>query len=320
MFGVAKPKIWLVAYRNDWTYEVTAKAIAEHLGHRFEFRFAYTNEITSGALDEWDFDLAIDFWWHGTIHDRIHRDGRPYGRRVIKQVSSHRWALMKWGQLKPGRMLTMFADDVGAIVVPSLRLLRILQNVASERDDRVVIHCPKGFDPDLFFDLCGRAGELSVGWAGNAESPDKHLNDLLEAEPMIKIADGPGPNALPYNLMNVFYNSLDVIAIASSAEGDPRTVIEGMAAGCFPVTTDVGIVPEIVEHKVNGYIIPVDKRGPETFAQAFAWCRENLDYVRTMGARNAIIMRDERKWSDVMPAWSFAIETALDRAAVSRVG
>lgn len=313
---MGKPKIWLVAYRPDWSYAITARAIAEHLGDRYEFRFAYTQEITDGTLDEWDFDLAIDFWWHGTIHDRIHRDGKPYGRRVIKQISSHRWELIKWGKLKPSRLLKMFADDVGAIAVPSLRLRDILQSVESDEHERVVLHCPKGFDPKLFSDLGdrGRRPELAVGWCGNAESPDKHLRDLVEAEPNIRIADGPGPNAIPYDAMNAFYNSVDVIAIASSAEGDPRPLIEGMAAGCFPVTTDVGIAPELIDHKVNGYIIPTATRGPAAFEHAFNWCRANLGYIRTWGARNALRMRDERKWEDVIPAWTFAIEVALARA------
>lgn len=299
-----RPRVWVVAYRNDWSYERTARAIERHLSDRFEIRIAYTDEIMNGEIERWDFDLLVDLWWHGTLHDL-------YGRRVVKQVSSHRWRLMKWGGLKPQRMLQLFADDVGCIVVPSKRLHAELWAVEAPRD-RAIMVAPKGFEPELFEDHELRGGELAIGWAGCAEASDKHVDYLLEAEPSIRLADGPG--CLTYREMGDFYNSIDVIAIASSAEGDPRPLIEGMACGCFPVSTDVGIVPELVEHGVNGLIIPTEYRSADAFRQAFAWCRENAAYVRQAGRRNAEMMRRIRTWAHVMPAWGDAFDVALIRS------
>jgi hypothetical protein len=94
--------------------------------------------------------------------------------------------------------------------------------------------------------------------------------------------------------MNSFYNKLDVLAICSRHEGQPLPLIESMAAGCFPVCTDVGIVQELVEHGINGYV--VSERTSDAFAKAFAWCEANLDKVRKAGKENARLMHRERNW------------------------
>ena len=64
-----------------------------------------------------------------------------------------------------------------------------------------------------------------------------------------------------------FYNSIDVICVASTAEGDPLPLVEGMACGCFPVCVDVGIVPELVQSGVNGLIVD---RTPAAFRAALS--------------------------------------------------
>jgi glycosyltransferase involved in cell wall biosynthesis len=52
------------------------------------------------------------------------------------------------------------------------------------------------------------------------------------------------------------YRSAHVVLIASTREGIPMVLIEGMVFGVIPVSTDVGGVTEIVEHNVNGKIVP----------------------------------------------------------------
>jgi glycosyltransferase involved in cell wall biosynthesis len=245
---------------------------------------------------------------------------------------------MKWGRLKPSNLLHTYADDVGAIVVPSRRLLEMFRAVdPGDRGDlppRQFMLAQKGFDPDAFFDQGARTGpELVTGWAGAIESLDKHVGDLLAADPRMWLAVGTSaraiaimeemiehntmsfPRSLSYDEMPGFYNGIDVIAIASDAEGDPRPLIEGMACGCFPVTTDVGIAPELVRHLDNGYIIQTDKRGPEAFAEAFEWCRANLSYVRAAGRANAEWMSNVRTWEAVMPTWDAALVAAIERGA-----
>lgn len=329
---VSKPRVWLAAYLRDWSFDITAKAIVKHLSDRFDFRIAYSSEIEAlnigagGPMIDWAADCYVDLWWHGTIHYTL-------GRKVLKQISSHRWKQLKWGKLKPSRVLSTYADDVGAIAVPSRRLLDIFREVdAGERGDlppRQFVLAQKGVDPKMFTDYGERFsdGVLRVGWAGAVDAPDKHVSDLIAADPYLFVAGGTSPTAREmmstmrnarardYPEMPAFYNHLDVIACASDAEGDPRPLIEGMACGCFPVTVDVGIVPELVTHLYNGYVIPAEERGPAAFAEAFAWCRDHRSYVRDAGHFNAETMRETRTWEAVAHTWEHAINVAIDRGA-----
>lgn len=284
------PHIWLVPYLRGWSYDLTAQALRRHLSHRFDFSIAYQDQI--GRVKR-SAHLVVDFWWKGELH-------RRFGRRVLKQVSSHRWSQGRYGALTVESLQEKHLKRCGGVLVPSQRLRDELAGLD-------VDVCPKGFHPETFGDYGLRRGDLSVGWAGAAEARDKHVELLAAAWPRIRLAD----RCLTQAEMPDFYNGIDVITCASAAEGDPRPLIEGMACGCFPVTVDVGIVPELVRHGENGLIV---ERTPEAFADAFAWCRANLEYVREAGRRNAVEMLRTRTWARVAPVWGDVFQRAISRA------
>ena len=55
-----------------------------------------------------------------------------------------------------------------------------------------------------------------------------------------------------------WYNTGTIYLCASLAEGTPLPVLEAAFCGCTIVSTPVGIVPELIEHGVNGYIVKWD--------------------------------------------------------------
>jgi hypothetical protein len=288
-------RIALVPGTRDWSYDYTARALAQHLPHDFEIFYSDTLD----GFHPTDFDLAVDFWWRGTLN-------RRFGQRALKQVSSHRWSQRKYGSLDARSLIDGHLRQSGAVLVPSARLASDLADAPH------VTLCPKGFHPETFGDEQCRAGDLTIGWAGDASAKDKRVDILLAACPDLRTV-GPGTPSgkIDQERMPAFYNSLDVITCASTDEGDPRPLIEGMACGCFPVVVDVGIVPELVRHGDNGLIV---ERTPEAFAAAFDWCRRNVDYVRAVGHRNARRMLATRTWAAVAPTWGDAFAAALERA------
>ena len=58
----------------------------------------------------------------------------------------------------------------------------------------------------------------------------------------------------------------DIGVLASRAEGLPNAVMEYMASGLATVATPVGGVPEIIEHEVNGLLVPA--RNPIALSEA----------------------------------------------------
>ncbi len=51
--------------------------------------------------------------------------------------------------------------------------------------------------------------------------------------------------------------SMDIFVLPSLGEGVSNTVLEAMATGLPIIATDVGGNPELVEHNLNGFIVPV---------------------------------------------------------------
>ncbi len=287
------PRVWLVPYLPGWSYDLTAQALVRHLSHRFEMRVCHQGNLDQ--LFDWEADIIVDFWWKGTI--------RRNHRVVLKQVSSHRWEADRYGAMHALSLTNRHLVHHAGIAVPSKRLLDRLATVQNPKKPRAHL-CPKGFHPEQLGDYGMRRGELTVGWAGAADAVDKRVDIIRRAAPAARIAD----RCLTQGEMADFYNGLDVITVASDAEGDPRPLIEGMACGCFPVVTDVGIVPELVQHGVNGLIV---EQSAQAFADAFAWCQANIEQVRAAGARNAQKMLATRTWKQVAEQWGDAIDAAL---------
>jgi phenylacetate-coenzyme A ligase PaaK-like adenylate-forming protein/glycosyltransferase involved in cell wall biosynthesis/GT2 family glycosyltransferase len=293
-----KPRVLFLADRPEWAFDINAHGLAEVLKDEFEVRIEYV--VEQPDLRVWNYDLLVVMFWGETYHRRF----SPDPRKVIKQVASHRWALEeKFGRLQPEEMAERYLDDAATVIVPSERMRKIFAPLR-----RRVFRTPVGIVPSQFKPSTHADGPLRVGWAGNLKDGCKGLEDILRPAAgqdfELRIAGGD----LPVSEMAAFYNSIDVILVASTAEGNPRPLIEGMACGCFPVAVDVGIVPELVEHRVNGLIV---ERSVAAFREALEWCRANVDLVRRSGDSNAARIREHRAWTAVAPFWRDAFRAAL---------
>jgi GT2 family glycosyltransferase/polysaccharide pyruvyl transferase WcaK-like protein len=291
------PRILLLADRPGWAYDTAARAIADRLAGDFEFRIEYVRDKPD--LSRWPFDILHVFFW-GETH---HRDFVSDPRRVVKEVSSHRWAnLAVFGHLTPEQMARRHLADAATLTATSRRLQRIFEPF------REVHWCPNGFDPASFGLRRERTGPLRIGWAGNRDDSCKGLYDILEPAAAggyeIVVAGG---DVEPAQMVE-FYNSIDVLCVASTDEGEPLTLIEGMACGVFPVAVDVGIVPELVRHGENGLIV---ERSAAAFRAAFQWCEAHLDEVRSAGRENAGSLLATRTWDAVAVHWREVFERAL---------
>jgi glycosyltransferase involved in cell wall biosynthesis len=82
--------------------------------------------------------------------------------------------------------------------------------------------------------------------------------------------------------------SFDVLAVPSWTEPFGRVVVEGLAAGCSVVGTDVGGIPEIIEDGFNGLLIP--PKDPDRLAEAIIGLAQNSTTRRRLaeaGLRSA---------------------------------
>ncbi|HPC18600.1 MAG: glycosyltransferase [Kiritimatiellae bacterium] len=123
-------------------------------------------------------------------------------------------------------------------------------------------------------------------------------------------------------------HACDMFASSSRWEGLPLAVVEAQAAALPVVATQVGGIPDIVEHGKTGFLIPPEK--PEALAEVIATLAANPDRAARMGAagrEKAAAQFDIRKcarqyaelYRDVLNGKRLA-ENARDTESIANAG
>jgi len=79
------------------------------------------------------------------------------------------------------------------------------------------------------------------------------------------------------NLTDV-YSAVDIFVIPSLEDNLPNTIMESMACGTPCVGFNTGGIPEMVDHKTNGYI--TENKSAEDLAQGILWTLFEANYER----------------------------------------
>ncbi|MBL8015120.1 MAG: glycosyltransferase [Candidatus Doudnabacteria bacterium] len=290
--------------KPNWAFDYYAKQIAKELESEFEFHLKYV--VENPVVDKNEYDLIWVYFWGEELYSY-------YGfqsDQIIKFVSSHRWEDPEdknYPTLTPHQFARRYLRDASSVACVSMRLFEEVK----ESHPHVYV-TRNGYDKKMFYNLNRRSGEMKLGWVGNITDPVKGYHDIL-MPPIQK--HGFKLNTASGNVtreqINGFYNDIDIILVSSRNEGEPLTLIEGMAAGCFPVCTNVGLTTELIKNYDNGII--VDERTPEAFEKALIWCNQNIDVVRAKGKQNAQLMRDSRGWEIFIPYFRRCFNETLER-------
>ncbi len=213
-------------------------------------------------------------WAHGcplvvTVHTSV--------RHTLRVTSARKALLRLTGGLAEGRVLSA-ADRVIVLSRPAAD--RLLRDGLPECRIRVI---PPGYDPDLFTaetpDPFPDLPRPRVAYIGRI-APQKDVGTLLEAfhrvreqAVLIIVGDGPDRQAaerqarplagrvrftgfLPHLKIAAVLRHVDLLVLATRYEELPSVLVEGMAAGLPVVASRVGGIPALVEHEVNGLLVP----------------------------------------------------------------
>lgn len=295
---IRRPRVAILCDREGWAFDFSAKELQKELSEHYDIKIYYIRN--NDKLDTKDFDLLHICFWGERYHSRFNISPK----KVIKEISSHRWQYDKpYGPISPEEFASTFLKDASFFATPSMRLKHLLDPYLEHLD-----YIKKGFPPEIFYPSdTPPSGELSIMWAGNAADPVKGVSDIL-----IPAAEGfdlyLAGGDIPREDLGTAYREHDLIVVSSVHEGTPGPLMEGMACGCFPVCCDVGIVPELVRHKENGYIVP--ERSVDAFREAFAWCDAHKELIRAK--RKAISESiQERKWKSCVASYAAVWDKAL---------
>jgi glycosyltransferase involved in cell wall biosynthesis len=283
-FKLTKPKIILLPDFPNWAFDYIARSMASRLSHRFKFRIEYAARQPEILGNE--SDLVYIFHWNL-------RPPAYWGlkkQQVIRDVASWAWELSHHGlKLSKEEFASNYLNDCVAATTPCAEIYNSLQPCFPN-----LVHCPNGVEHHYFsagFRGVRPTGRLKIGWVGNPndEHKVKGLHEILI--PATKEYDFVySHGSMTRRELRQFYSGIDILAIASKSESQPLPLLEAMSAGCFPVCTNVGIVPEILHSGKNGLVV---ERSIAAFASAFEWCEQNLDRLRAQRQSQIASVADE---------------------------
>lgn len=83
--------------------------------------------------------------------------------------------------------------------------------------------------------------------------------------------------------------TMDIFMVSSEFEGLPIALLEAMSMGLPVVSTDAGGIKEVIRHKENGWLVPVDKVGQ--ISEGVIQLLRNSDKVKQLGkaGRNEVV-------------------------------
>ncbi len=300
----SKPRICLLCDRPNWAFHNSAIEIVNQLSNEFCFDIKYV--IDKPRLNPNDYDLLHVWFWGETHHQKF----KFPKNKVLKEVSSHRWEdNPMFGPCTPKEMVDKYLFDAKNVFCTSARLFNLFEN-CKKKDiiPQNFILQEKGYNPSKFYFARTRIGEMTICWAGNIKDPVKGVEDILIPATQDKFKLNLAFD-LKHDQMCDFYNNNDIYVVCSRNEATPLPLIESMACGCFPVVNDVGIVPEIIIHKKNGYIVKT--RTIEAYQEAFEWCKDNIEFVRRVGQENAKWAFDNKRWEVMAQGYKAMYEKCL---------
>lgn len=98
---------------------------------------------------------------------------------------------------------------------------------------------------------------------------------------------------VPPHQMPGIYNAADVFITPSLQENLPNTLMESMACGTPCVGFRIGGIPEMIDHRQNGYV--ADYRNAADFAEGIRWVLFEADYAQLQqNARRKVLKEYDR--------------------------
>ena len=248
----------LIADSPGWAYDIEAQSIKRHASKfGWEAEVGYVRDLRrkEQSTDLSDFDAIFWLFWYHAISLGPRLRGFDFQKSAVL-VSSHVGWEKRGISISELREILSLFPAVGA---SSLKLL-------SEIDIENSIQIPHGVDRDRFrFRRLRKNSKLTLMWVGNPDIGHhgdlKGLNSIIQPvisrfrKDQIRLITATPSNLVPYDEMPEFYSRGDILLVTSESEGNPMPVIESMHTGRPVISTNVGVVPELVKNGRNGWII-----------------------------------------------------------------
>lgn len=113
--------------------------------------------------------------------------------------------------------------------------------------------------------------------------------------------------------MSKFYPSGDVYLCTSHSEGGPLVALEAAACGLAQIATPVGIIPDIVEHGVSGFLLK-EKTESEIYEELCGFLsilQKDRERLQDMKIRTRNIIENQWTWTSKKSQWQLLFKSGL---------
>ncbi len=285
-------KVLLIADRPGWAYDILAQSIQSHsLSHDIEIEYIINIRRDPSSFDLTEYDVTFFFLWFDAMRYGPSMKGFEFNKTCVG-VHSHSW-------IKRGMTVEQTSDICNQFAATGY---------ISRKIDAVLnldngFFTPNGVDRELFKPSpLPPLSEINFMWVGNPSSAhhghNKGYHSIVEPtclELGVKLLTATPTNPIPRNEMGDFFAQNHVLICTSEHEGGPMPILESLASSRPVISTNVGIVPELVEHEVDGLII---ERTRSSLKNAINMVRENPDMLVKM--HQNLLDKEFPRYNEVM--------------------
>ncbi|MCK5087704.1 MAG: glycosyltransferase family 4 protein [Melioribacteraceae bacterium] len=316
-------KVLLIPDLPNWALHKNAKDLVKYNKSNLDLEIVIFNDF----MKDWEkyykeYDLLFPMY-KGIFFPML-KAGIPHDKVITGIRSYHRWDHRK-------------TRPPGYNTKPSYKIIRkmrkaLLVNTHCKKLWYIfsqyfpVVHTKYTCDLEMFYPEERKPNDkIVVGWTGSLTNhPGKRgfeefIKPITDEIPGIelKVQASEDKQITDDNEMREFYNSLDLYIVASRSEGTPRPIIESAACGIPSISTDVGIVPELIEDGVNGFVVD---RNYDVIKSKLEWIAANREILPKMGNLIRKKMEEEFNWDTLIYQWTDFLYYSLELKKLKRSG
>ena len=248
-------RVVLVADRPGWAYDILAQSIKKHSScDHIDINYVSNMRIEMDEYDFSDYDIVFFFLWYDAMRYGIKVKGFDFNKTCVGVHSLSSWSGRGLSEKQASLVCNQFAAT-GYISEEINQLLSLESG----------FYTPNGIECSIFYPAeLPPTDELRFMWVGNPGSAHHGVNKGFHSiikpvlsefvEMGISLVTATPEDPVPREQMGDFYRNHHVLLCASLHEGGPMPILEALACGRPVITTEVGIVPEVVENGKNGLI------------------------------------------------------------------
>ena len=316
---IKKKKIALIIDVKDWCFWNISKQIEKYLSDYYEFEIISLDELDNNIIKllfyTKKFDL-IHFFWRG--HLSLIDSYTSYINSCGLDSKGFKELYVKDQYITTAVYDHLYLDNLNFTnnileccrnYTVSSKILKDIYDNTEEIIKKPQMIITDGVDLELFkpqnLERLTKNKPLVIGWVGNSawakELEDfKGFNTILK--PAIEELIEEGYNIktyfadkqermIPHEEMPEYYAKIDVCICASKIEGTPNPVLEAMACGVPVISTNVGIVDEVLGTKQKKFI--VKERTKKEFKNKIIKILNNREILKELSEEN---LKQIKKW------------------------